>query len=387
MLIAEHEVGSGWSAPRLVPTSPLTLHPACQVLHYGVCCFEGMKAFVDASGEIRLFRPDMNAARLRRSCERLALAAPEAAELEALLKRFLAADAAWIRASPARACYLRPFAFSSAPTLGVRAPTRTTLCVLAGLLPPLMSEAVPPPQTLFVETRARRAFPGGAGSHKVGGNYAPTLLPGLEAKERHGAGHVLFTVPEEIDWTVPTRDRKPPRLMASECTAMNVLFLFERKQGEDQPWNQGYEQPQGENLAGSAGPAGSPAHYLELATPPLDDCILPGVTRDSLLTMAREWARDPSTPELPLVVSERPVSIDELEARLRDGSCLEVFGCGTAYVVMPVGEVVLGDGAVRLAPKRPGFGPFSKALRTQLLDIQRGTVPSDWSVPIGTKQA
>lgn len=379
MLLAEHEVGVGWSAPRLLPTSPLTLHPACQVLHYGVCCFEGMKAFVDAEGEIRLFRPAMNAARLRRSCERLALASPDVAEFESLLKRLLVTDREWIRRSPSRACYLRPFAFSSAPTLGVRAPTRTTLCVLAGLLPPLMSDAVPPPQTLFVETRARRAFPGGAGSHKVGGNYAPTLLPGLEAQRKHGAGHVLFTVPEEVDWSLPANQRKPPRLMASECTAMNVLFLFRRGSDADEAGADERETPAGETHAAG--------EYLELVTPPLDDCILPGVTRDSLLTIARQWGRDPSAPELPLHVSERPVAIDEIERRLANGSCLEIFGCGTAYVVMPVGELVLGDGAARLAPKRPGFGPFSKALRTQLLDIQRGKVQNDWSVPVGAGHA
>jgi branched-chain amino acid aminotransferase len=365
MLLAEHSVKDGWGRPAVRPFDYLPLHPAAQVLHYGMTCFEGMKAYLGADGAPRLFRPELNMARLARSAARLQLAPFDPAELLACIKALVKTDAAWLPPHDGHSLYIRPFLFSSASALGVAPATATTLSVVLSPVGPYFPSGLQP-VSLYVEESAVRAWPGGVGSHKVGGNYAPTIQPQVRAAASHGAQQVVYTfhpgrylsslLSSASAW--PGTSLSPENIVSSydpddavfeECGAMNVFFLFKKKGGG-----------------------------LELATPPLDrGTILPGVTRDSILSLTREWGE--------FEVSERPITVREVRAAAAEGRLREVFGCGTACIVQPVNALVRGDGeAWRPAVSDPA-DPDALAPRLQrmLLNIQYGRVSGHpWSVRV-----
>lgn len=330
MFTVEHVAGEGWSRPRIGPFQNIPVHPAAPVLHYGMCCFEGMKAYVDAAGRVRLFRPEMNMARLARSAARLELAPFDQGEMLACLKAFLRVDAAWVPRREGHSLYLRPFAFSTSHTLGVAKSTRTMLSVIASPVGPYFpSGLVPIP--LFVDEVNRRAWPGGVGHAKVGANYAPTIAPQVAAAGRYGTPQVVYT------FAAPDAD--PEDAVFEECGAMNVMFLLDD---------------------GAGG--------RELVTPPLKGTILPGVTRDSILALTREAGE--------VRVAERDLSIRELREAAAAGRLIEAFGCGTACIVQPIASFVRANGDVM---KTVGDGSFTNNIFKTLSDIQYGRVEHPWS--------
>lgn len=338
MLEARYLAGSGWGAPAVKPLAAIQLHPAAQVLHYGMCCFEGLKAYHGADGRTRLFRPDMNAARLRRSARRLQLADFDPEELLGCLRALLRVEAGWMPREPGYSVYVRPFMFSSAGVLGVAKSTETTLCTLLSPVGPYFPSGLQPIR-IFLDEAHARAWPGGVGEFKVGCNYAPTILPQVEAAAPpHRAQQVLYTQ------RLPGSD--PDDAAVEESGAMNIFFLLD-----------------------------TPGVGRELVTPPLGGgTILPGVTRDSILELTRGWGE--------FAVSERRLAVGEVKQAAAEGRLLEVFGCGTACLVQPVSALVRGTGEEYQAHDSGSISSLAARLQQQLLDIQYGRQEHPWSVPV-----
>jgi branched-subunit amino acid aminotransferase/4-amino-4-deoxychorismate lyase len=272
----------GWSNPEIRPQRDIPTHPASLALNHGVSCFEGMKAFAGEDGQVRLFRPELNMARLVRSAVRLALPEFEPEELLLLIKQLVALDRDWTPRAPGSSLYIRPVVSATNGTIGFKVEQAMVTVVLAPGGPFFPTGLQP--INMLVDKANLRAAPGGVGSYKAAGNYAPTLTPLQCALADHDCQQVLFTADGQV----------------GECAAMNVMFLVESTDG--------------------APPT--------LITPSLDDgTILPGVTRQSVLELARsrEWRLGGSGSEpSALAVEERAMSVDELEEIARSGRLLEV---------------------------------------------------------------
>ena len=321
-------------------------HP--QTLQYGAHCFEGMKAYAGPDGAPRLFRPELNMARLHASATRLALPSFSPQHALRCLAALVRADASWLPppAAAGFALYIRPALAATTPFLGVGPPLHATFfAVLSPCGPYLAGGGDARGVALFLDEQHVRAAPGGVGALKVGGNYAPTIAPAVAAAERHGTAQVLFTAPDAAgggDRTV------------AEAGAMNVFFLIK----------------------------GTSAGAIELVTPPLDGTILPGVTRRSVLELARGGVPGFASGG-ELTVSERPLRVAELAAAAREGRLLEMFATGTAAVIMPVRALIREAGEPLHATGLPaGQAPLSAALAARLADIQYGRTPHPWSVRI-----
>lgn len=314
-MISARWAGDGWSPLALGPLAPLTIHPAMIGLHYAQVVFEGMKAFVQADGSIAVFRPDRNAARFARSAARLAMPPlPEEAFL-ASVDMLVRADAQWLTDNPRHALYLRPLMFGSEAHLMLRESTEYTYLMMAFLAGGFFGEEVAP-VSVMVSHEYTRAVPGGTGDVKCAANYGPSLLAQRKAREA-GCEQVVWLDAVKHQWI-------------EEMGGMNLFFVL------------------GDSIV----------------TPRLTGTLLPGVTRDSLLTLA---AREG------IAVSEARLSVDDWRDGCRSGAITETFACGTAAVVTPVGRVrdeggdfVIGTGKA---------GPVTTRLRTALLDVQHGRVP------------
>jgi len=235
---------NGWSAPQIIPFDDLKIHPAASSLHYGLQCFEGMKAYVDDNSDVRLFRPDKNMERMNTSCERLFLPNFDGEELTECIKELIKVDRSWIPEGEGYSLYIRPTAISTHPYLGVTKPENAKVFVILSPVGPYYPSGFAPVK-LFADNRNVRAWPGGIGYAKAGGNYAPTIGPQTEAAEK-GYSQVLWLFGEDDQVT--------------EVGTMNMFTFWINEEGEK-----------------------------ELVTAPLDGTILPGVTRDSILQLAREW--------------------------------------------------------------------------------------------------
>ncbi|WP_420841593.1 branched-chain amino acid aminotransferase [Halomonas urmiana] len=308
---------AGWHAHEVRPYGPLTLDPAAAVLHYGQEIFEGVKAYRHADGSVWTFRPEKNAERFRRSARRLAL--PELSDEDFVdsLKALLAQDQGWVPTPASEAdessLYLRPFMIASETFLGVRPSHEVDYYVIASPAAAYFQGGVKP-VSIWLSSHYKRAAAGGTGFAKCGGNYAASLAAQKEAAA-HDCSQVAFLDAAENKWI-------------EELGGMNLFFVF--KDGR-------------------------------IVTPRLTDTILEGVTRDSVLTLAGD---EGLTPE------ERPISIDEWREGAASGEITEVFACGTAAVITPVGELVTEEGSIRLAAE--GDNEVAKRLRTRLLDLQYG---------------
>jgi len=329
MFEVKWNVKEGFGAPQIVPFHKLELDPASQCLHYGVQCFEGMKAYKDSDGNIRLFRPDMNMKRFQDSCQRLALPTFDAEQMIACLKEFLKLDAAWIPEKEGFSFYLRPTAIATGETLGVVPSSDALFFIMGCPVGPYFKDGFAPVKIL-AESNYRRAWPGGTGDAKVGGNYAPGLLPQRLAQEA-GYSQVLWLFGEE-DYV-------------TEVGSMNIFFVWINENGEE-----------------------------ELVTAPLDGTILPGVTRDSILELVREWGE--------LKVTERKITMQQVCDAVSDGRLKEAFGAGTAAIVSPINGIAYNgtDMPVPCGTDNKA-GPLAKRLYHSLSDIQYGRKPfRDWSV-------
>ena len=365
MLLAEHADGEGWTRPLISPFGYMQIHPAAQVLHYGMTCFEGMKAYRGVDGRPRLFRPELNMARLARSARRLQLAPFDPQELLECIKSLIKVDSNWLPSKEGHSLYLRPYLFSSAHVLGVAKATRTTLSCIMSPVGPYFPSGLRP-ISLFVEERAARAWPGGVGQYKIGGNYAPTIQPQVQAAASHGAQQVVYTFNGANQDSNGTMSDDA---VFEECGAMNIFFLIEKPTRL---------RSSGGNRGGGGVGINKNEKRYELVTPSLEGgTILPGITRDSILSLAREWGE--------FDVSERQITIREVRQAASEGRLCEVFGSGTACIVQPVGALVRGNGDMWQPNVSDPADPRALAPRLQraLLDIQYGRVPNHpWSVPI-----
>ena len=299
--------GGGWHRPRVQPYGPIPLDPAAAVLHYGQEIFEGIKAYRHADGSVHTFRPDRNAARLRASARRLALPELPTEHFVQSLRELIAVDGDWVPSGADQSLYLRPFMFAKEAFLGVRPAKKVAYYLIACPAGSYFAGGVKPVSIWLSENYAR-AGKGGTGAAKTGGNYASSLLPQAEAYEK-GCDQVVF-----LD-----QDRN-----VEELGGMNIVFVF--KDGR--------------------------------VVTPESDSILEGITRDSLLQLAEDRG---------LTVERRPVSLQEWRDGVASGDIVEVFACGTAAVVTPIG-VLKGEGFEDAQPQ----GELALSLREELTDIQHG---------------
>lgn len=290
MLTVEWTKSGGWEAPKIAPYHNLSLDPATCVFHYAFECFEGMKAYKDKNGNIRLFRPDMNMTRLNKSAARIALPNFTSNNLIELISKFVLLESNFIPDKRGYSLYLRPTMIGTQTTIGISPPGSALLFVIASPVGPYYPtgfKAV----SLEATDYAVRAWPGGIGDKKLGANYAPCVRPQLEAASR-GYQQNLWLFGEEQ--------------YVTEVGTMNMFVVIKDK-GTGQK---------------------------ELVTAPLDGTILEGVTRDCVLSLARERL----IPE-GWKVSERKYTMFDLWEAAQEGRLLEAFGAGTAAVVSPVRSI------------------------------------------------
>lgn len=321
MALAHYSPARGWHDAQISARRALAMDPSASVLHYAQEIFEGLKAYRRPGGRAALFRADANARRFRASARRMAMPElPEEMFLESI-RALVRADRAWIPESEEGALYLRPFMIASEAFLGVRPAEQYVYAVIATPVGPYFpggARAV----SLWVTRDYIRAAPGGTGAAKCGGNYAASLAAQADAI-RNGCDQVVFLDAIERRWV-------------EELGGMNIFFLFDDG---------------------------------TLATPPLGDTILPGVTRDSILRLARDMG---------VAVREEPYSLEAWAADAASGRLAECFACGTAAVVTPIGRV-RGEG-IDFAIGGQSTGPLTQRLRGALVGIQRGEAsdPHDW---------
>ena len=319
MFVADWSSGTGWQDPRVIPYGPLSIDPASAVLHYGQEIFEGLKAYAHPNGAIKAFRPYANAARMRRSAARLALPSLPDELFVGAIESLVRADAAWVPTTDEASLYVRPFLFASEAFVGVRAARRATFAVIASPAGSYFPGGVAPID-VWLSTEHVRAASGGTGAAKTGSNYAASLLPQAQAVA-NGCDQVVFL--DDAEHT-----------FVEESGAMNLFFVY---------------------ADGSV-------------VTPASDSILAGITGDSLEVLAADIGHD---------VIRRPISIDEWREGVRDGRITEVFACGTAAVVTPIGKLrwAEGDTVAEVAATDPADAPVTLALRTALMDIQYGRSP------------
>ncbi|CAG8583555.1 13194_t:CDS:2 [Ambispora leptoticha] len=331
MLSIEWEGTIGWSNPLIKPYGPLSLDPSSVVLHYSFECFEGMKAYKDKQGKIRLFRPDMNMKRFVKSANRIALPTFNGEELGECIKELIRVEENWIPQERGYSLYIRPTLIGTQAFLGVGPTSNALLFVICCPVGPYYKTGFNAVK-LLATTENVRAWPGGTGDAKIGGNYSPCVKPQIEAAAK-GYQQNLWLFGEDDEVT--------------EVGTMNCFVYLKNEHGE-----------------------------TELVTPPLDGTILAGVTRDSILSLARSWNE--------YKVSERKITMHEIIKASEEGRLLEMFGAGTACIVSPIKEIRYRnlDIKVPLDPKDPSnnAGPITKKFADVLMGIQYGEISHEWSV-------
>jgi branched-chain amino acid aminotransferase len=324
MVSIQWTAGRGWHDAELVPYGPLELDPATMALHYGQEIFEGLKAYHRIDDSIATFRPDMNAQRFQRSAGRLAMPElPEDLFVEAITA-LVQQDRKWVPTSPEMSLYLRPFMFSTEVGLGVKPASSYLFLLIASPAGAYFRGGVKP-VSVWLSTEYVRAAPGGTGEAKCAGNYAASLIAQAQATE-HDCDQVVWLDAAEHRWV-------------EEMGGMNLYFVY----------------GSGDNA--------------RIVTPTLTGALLPGITRDSLITVAKD---------LGIPASEERVSIDQWHDGNVDGTISEVFACGTAAVITPVGQVKSAGKNWTVGGGAPG--PVTLQLRQHLLDLQHGVIddPHGW---------
>ena len=321
MAVAHYSETKGWHDLAIAPRQPLTVDPACAVLHYAQEIFEGLKAYRTVDGGMALFRPDANARRFQASARRLAMPELPVETFVESCRALVLSEQAWIPSGEHGALYLRPFMIASETFLGVKPSSEYVYMVIASSVGAYFKGG-PKAVTIWASENYTRAAPGGTGAAKCGGNYAASLAAQAEAIDK-GCDQVVFLDAVE-------------RKYIEELGGMNVFFVYED---------------------GSIG------------TPPLSDTILAGITRDSLIALAR--ARG-------IAVREEKYSLEQWRADAVSGRLTEAFACGTAAVVTPIGQVKASSGDFTIGSGGPG--QMTMALRDSLVAIQRGNAPDphDW---------
>jgi branched-chain amino acid aminotransferase len=305
----------GWHRPRVQPYGPIAMDPAAAVLHYGQEVFEGLKAYRHQDGSVWTFRPEQNGLRLQRSARRLALPELPVEHFLESLRQLIAVDGDWVPSAPETSLYLRPFMFAKEAFLGVRPAEKVNYYVIGSPAGAYFAGGVAP-VSIWLSTNYSRAGKGGTGAAKTGGNYAASLVAQAEAYEQ-GCQQVLFLDSVEGKYL-------------EELGGMNVVLVY--KDGT--------------------------------IVTPASESILEGITLASVLQLARDRGHE---------VQERRVSIDEWREGVASGDIAEVFACGTAAVITPIGQLKAADFTIG-DPDAPA-GELTMALRQELTDIQYGGLP------------
>ncbi|QRW05730.1 amino-transferase class IV protein [Ceratobasidium sp. AG-Ba] len=338
MLIVNYSPETGWTAPVIKPYAPLELDPACSVFHYTPALFEGMKAFLDPSGQPRLFRPDLNMHRMSTSADRVALPHFDANELLKMIKKLVHLEKRWIPRLEGYSLYIRPTMIGTRP---VAASTHACLYVICSPTGPYFPTGYKP-VSLWAEQDAVRSWPGGTGAYKLGINYAPCFKPQREAAKK-GTNRFCGS------WI-------------TEAGQMNFFVVFRREDGG-----------------------------LDAITPALDGTILPGVTRNSVLGLINSK----SSPIMNYIsahalrAEERVVTLGEVREMADKGRLVEAFGVGTAAIICPIGRIGYQDRSgsglvsdIEVPAYKSGLGPLASVLMESIVAIQEGRVEFDgWSVP------
>lgn len=323
MFVMDYQTGKGWHDPRIVPYGPFALDPSCIVLHYGQATFEGLKAFY-ADGRIQLFRPQANLARMNKSNDRLCIPHLDPEFTLQAIEKLVSLESRWVPKTEGTSLYIRPTIIANDKYIGVHVSDNYIFYVILSPVGAYYKEGFNPVKIL-VEDEYIRAAPGGLGEAKTPANYASSLLAAEKAKKK-GFTQVLWLDGVERKWI-------------EEVGTMNICFLI----GD------------------------------EVVTAPLGGTILPGITRDTTLTLCRDWG---------MKVSERRLSIDEVMAAARNGSLKECFGTGTAAVISPVGSLTYQDQTVTVTGGQ--VGPLAQKLYDAITGIQYGKLkdPHRWVVVV-----
>lgn len=319
MVVIDWNEEKGWHNAAVVPYAPIPMDPATTVFHYGQAIFEGLKAYRQPNGAIATFRPEANGKRMQDSARRMAMPELPVEDFITAIKMLVEVDQEWVPAAGGEeSLYLRPFMISTEVSLGVHPASEYKFIVIASPAGAYFSGGIKPVSVWLCEDYVRAA-PGGTGAAKFAGNYAASLLAQAQAEEK-GCDQVV--------WLDAINHEN-----IEEMGGMNLAFIF------------------GEGAA------------ARLVTPQLSGSLLPGVTRDSLLQVARD---------LGMETEERIVSAKEWEAAATSGEMSEAFACGTAAVITPVGTVKSTHGDFQINEAKTG--ELTMKLRETLTGIQRGTV-------------
>ena len=324
MFLMDYNKEQGWHDPRIVPFANISLSPACAVFHYAQEMFEGMKAYKSPDGRNLLFRPMKNIERMNNTNERLCIPQVDPEFTLKAIKELIKVDEDWIPADDGKSLYIRPFIIATDPFLGVHPSASYLFCIILSPVGAYYAEGMNPVK-IYVEDEYVRAVKGGTGFAKTGGNYAASLRA-QEKAEKLGYTQVLWLDGIHHEYI-------------DEVGAMNVFFLIDG----------------------------------ELITPQLEGNILPGVTRDSVINLARYMG---------VKVSERRLSIKEVVAAAESGKLQEAFGSGTAAVISPMGE--LNVEGKKIVINEGKIGALSQKLYDTLTGIQWGKIKDEfgWSVEI-----
>lgn len=324
MFIMNYEPEKGWHNARIVPYQPVVLDPSAMVFHYGQEMFEGLKAYKTEDGRTLLFRPDKNIERANNTNKRICI--PEIKEEDFLqaIQEIVKMDQAWIPTKPGTSLYIRPFIIATDPFLGVRPSNTYQFMIILSPVGAYYPEGLNPVK-IWIEDEYVRAVKGGVGEAKIGANYVASLASQVKAHEE-GYSQVLWL--DGIE-----------RKYIEEVGAMNIFF----------------------KINGT------------VVTPMLNGSILPGVTRNSVIELCKEWN---------IPIEERKISVDELLEAAKAGTLEEVFGTGTAAVISPVGHLRFEDMVIQV--KDGGIGTLSQKLYDTITGIQLGELEDtfNWTVEI-----
>ncbi len=324
MFIMDYTKGKGWHDPRIVSYQDLVLSPAAMVFHYGQEMFEGLKAYKGDDGKSYLFRPDMNGKRTNDTNKRLCIPELPVDDFVQAVKAVVKEDEDWIPTEPGTSLYVRPFIIATEPFLGVDVSETFMFIIILSPSGAYYEEGLAP-VGIWIEDDYVRAVRGGMGFAKTGGNYAASLAAQVKAHD-DGYSQVLWLDGVE-------------RKYIEEVGAMNIFFKIDGT----------------------------------VVTPMLSGSILPGITRDSVLTLCREWG---------IPTEERKISVEELLEAQKNGKLEEVFGTGTAAVISPVGKLRYKDEVMTISGGE--IGPLSQKIYDTVTGIQLGKIEDKhgWRVEV-----
>ncbi len=327
MVLIDWEQDKGFINPRVVPYQKLEIDPANMTLHYGQAIFEGLKAYRHKDGTIKTFRPFENAKRFARSAKRMAMPEmPEELFVQAI-KELISVDKNWVPEDREKSLYLRPFMFATEVGLGVRPANKYLFMLIASPAGAYFPKGLKP-VSVWLSTEYVRAAPGGTGEAKFAGNYAASLIAQAKAAQE-GCDQVVWLDAIERRWI-------------EEMGGMNLYFVYGKQN--------------------------------KIVTPELTGSLLAGITRDSILSLAKD---------LNLSSSEERLSVEDWKKGCESGEITEVFACGTAAVITPIGTVKSKDGQFKVGNGETG--PITSKLRDALLDIQTGVAKDEhqWTINVG----